>query len=366
MTQAPLLDRILRRINLQGPMPLSDYMQICMLDPAQGYYTTRDPLGANGDFITAPEISQMFGELIGLALAQTWMDHGSPAPFTLAEAGPGRGTLMADILRATRGVPGFHDAMRLVLIEASPTLRRIQGDTLADYTPAWTDRIEDLPKRPLFFVANEFFDALPIRQAQRMGDGWAERVVTADDTGPAPGLTFALTTPTPLPELAHRLKDTTEGDVVEWSPAGQAIAATIGQRIATYGGAALIFDYGDWRSQGDTFQALRDHQPVSPFEAPGSADLTAHVDFEALARAAAPAVPSLLTPQGVFLERLGITARAQALAKRMTGSALENHIAAHRRLTHPQEMGTLFKVLALTATGRPPVAGMTDPERPFS
>ena len=362
MTQAPLLDRILQRINLQGPMPLSDYMQICMLDPAQGYYTTRDPLGTKGDFITAPEISQMFGELIGLALAQTWMDHGSPAPFTLAEAGPGRGTLMADILRATRGVPGFHDAMRLVLIEASPTLRRIQGDTLADYTPAWTDRIEDLPKRPLFFVANEFFDALPIRQAQRMGDGWAERVVTVDDTG----LSLALMTPTPLPELAHRLDDTADGDVVEWSAPAQSVAATVGQRIATHGGAALIFDYGDWRSQGDTFQALRDHQPVSPFEAPGSADLTVHVDFEALARAAAPAVPSLLTPQGVFLERLGITTRAQTLAKRLTGSALDAHIAAHRRLTHPQEMGTLFKVLALTAPGRPPVAGMTDPERPFS
>jgi len=357
MEVTDLIDRIRQRINLQGPISIADYMHMCLLDPDQGYYATRDPLGAAGDFITAPEISQMFGEVIGLALAQAWMDQGSPSPFTLAEAGPGRGTLMADILRATRGVPGFHDAMRLVLIEASPTLRNIQADTLADYTPAWTDSFDDLPKRPLYFVANEFFDALPIRQFQRQGQGWAEHVVTTDGDA----LAFALTTPLPLPELAHRLEDTADGDIVELSPEAAPIVATLGQRIATHGGAALIIDYGDWRSQGDTFQALQKHEPASPLAAPGQADLTAHVDFEALANAAAPARASAMTPQGVFLERLGITSRAESLARRLSGEALQTHIAAHRRLTHPQEMGTLFKVLGLTPKDQPIVAGTTDP-----
>ncbi|WP_407495256.1 class I SAM-dependent methyltransferase [Pseudooceanicola sp. MF1-13] len=359
MEVTSLTDRIRQRISLQGPLTIADYMYICLLDPDHGYYATRDPLGTKGDFITAPEVSQMFGEVVGLALAQAWMDQGSPSPFTLAEAGPGRGTLMADLLRATRGVPGFHDAMRLVLIEASPTLRNIQADTLADYTPAWTTSFDDLPKRPLYFVANEFFDALPIRQFQRQGQGWAERVVTTDGDA----LTFALTTPLPLPELAHRLDDTADGDVVEVCPDAAPIAATLGQRIATHGGAALIIDYGDWRSKGDTFQAVQAHQPVSPLDAPGEADLTAHVDFEALALAATPAKPSAMTPQGVFLERLGITARAEALARRMSGDALQSHIAAHRRLTHPQEMGTLFKVLGLTPPDQPHLAGTTDPGR---
>lgn len=357
MEVTSLIDRIRQRISLQGPLSLADYMQLCLLDPDHGYYATRDPLGAAGDFITAPEISQMFGEVIGLALAQAWMDQGSPSPFTLAEAGPGRGTLMADILRATRGVPGFHDAMRLVLIEASPVLRNIQADTLADVTPAWTNSFDDLPRRPLYFVANEFFDALPIRQFQRQGQGWAERVVTTDGDA----LAFALTTPLPLPDLAHRLEDTADGDIVEFSPETPSIMATLGQRIATHGGAGLIIDYGDWRSKGDTFQALRDHTPTPPLDASGHADLTAHVDFEALAHTATPALASAMTPQGVFLERLGITSRAESLARRLSGDALQTHIAAHRRLTHPQEMGTLFKVLGLTPPGQPLIAGTTDP-----
>ena len=302
----------------------------------------------------------MFGELIGLALAQAWLDQGSPTPFTLAEAGPGRGTLMADILRATRGVAGFHDAFNLVLIEASPAMRNMQGETLADFKPEWITRFDELPEQPLFIVANEFFDALPIRQFQRHGKGWAERVITIENET----LTLALTSPLPFPELRHRLDDTSDGDVVELCPAAAPIAATIGQRIHNHGGAALIFDYGDWRSLGDTWQALRSHSPVPPLADPGLADLTAHVDFEIIAKAAHPAVPSLLTPQGVFLERLGITQRAQALAARMSGSALESHIKAHRRLTHPQEMGTLFKVLALVPQDKPPLAGTTVPESP--
>lgn len=352
-----LKQKLLGRIAATGPMTLADYMRSCLLDPDHGYYTTRDPLGATGDFITAPEISQMFGEMIGLALAQSWLDQGAPAPFTLAEAGPGRGTLMADILRATRGVDGFHAAMRIVLIEASPTLRSLQADRLPDVTPAWTTDFNDLPKRPLWFVANEFFDALPIRQFQRTDVGWAETVVAAGDGD----LKLARAAPLPVPTLDHRLDDTRNADIVETCAAAAPIAETVGSRIATYGGAALIIDYGGWRSLGDTFQALEAHEPVDPLANPGQADLTAHVDFEAIAKAAAPAIASPLIPQGVFLERLGITARAQSLAKRLSGEALNTHIAAHRRLTHPEEMGTLFKILALTPPDAPPVPGTDDP-----
>lgn len=358
MALTPLLEKLRRRIAAEGPMNLADFMQACLLDPDQGYYATRDPFGAGGDFITAPEISQMFGELIGLTLAQSWMDQGSPQTFTLAEAGPGRGTLMADILRATRSVPGFHDAMRIVLIEASPTLRSIQADKLAEFTPAWTDNFADLPKRPLWFVANEFFDALPIRQFQRRGEGWSERMIALAD----PGLAMALSQPLPMPDLAHRLGDTVAGDIIEVCPAAEPIAQTIGARIAAHGGAALIVDYGGWHSLGDTFQALQAHEPVDPLAAPGEADLTAHVDFEPLARAAAPAVAAPLVTQGVFLERIGITDRARALAKRLSGAPLDSHIAAHRRLTHPEEMGSLFKILALTPPNAPALPGTDNGE----
>ena len=346
-------DRLVARIRADGPMPLSDYMAACLLDPAEGYYATRDPFGAAGDFVTAPEISQMFGECLGLALAQAWLDQGSPAPFTLAEPGPGRGTLMADILRATRGVPGFHAAAQVHLIEASPTLRAAQARVVPDAT--WHDRLDALPEAPLFLVANEFFDALPIRQFQRAPDGWRERVVGLSDGR----LALGLTDPTPLAALEHRLAETTEGDIVELCPALAPAAAAIGGRIARHGGVALIVDYGDWDSLGDTFQAVKGHAPVDPFAAPGTADLTAHVDFAALARAAAPARYGRLVPQGVLLERLGITARAQALVDR-AGAMRDDVVAAHRRLTHPAEMGDHFKVLGLYPQGSPPPPGVTE------
>ncbi len=342
---------ILTRIAQNGPMTLAEYMGECLLHPALGYYTTRDPLGAQGDFTTAPEISQMFGEMLGLALAQAWLDQGAPAPFTLAEPGPGRGTLMADILRATRSVPGFHAAAQVHLIEASPTLRALQAEKLPH--AKWLDSVDDLPDAPLFLVGNEFFDALPIRQFIRHGAGWCERLVGTDgDT-----LTFGLGAEAPQPALAHRLTDTSDGDLVETCPAGAPIAHRIGSLIEQHGGAALIVDYGDWRSLGDTLQALARHETADPLADPGGADLTAHVDFEPLAQAA-PCAHSLLTGQGVFLERLGITARAQALATKMQGDMLDAHIAAHRRLTHPKEMGTLFKVLGLYPKAANPPPGL--------
>ena len=338
-------------------MSLAEMMRLCLLHPDHGYYATRDPLGAAGDFTTAPEISQMFGELVGLALAQAWIDQGGADRIVLAELGPGRGTLMADMLRATAAVPGFHAALSVHLVEASATLRAAQATRVPGAT--WHDRIDSLPDGPLFLVANEFFDALPIRQFIRAGDGWAGRM-----RGLAEGaLAWGQSAPARLEALTDRREDTRDGDIVERCGEGEAIAAEIGRRIGAFGGAALIVDYGDWRSLGDTFQAVAGHRSVDPLDRPGTADLTAHVDFERLARAAAPAAPTLLTAQGGFLERLGITQRAEALAARLTGEALASHVAAHRRLTHPTLMGHLFKVMGLTAADAPPPPGLERPER---
>jgi len=354
-----LLDNLLTRIARTGPMTLADFMTDCLLHPVHGYYTTRDPLGAVGDFTTAPEISQMFGELLGLWLAQVWMDQGAPAPFLLAELGPGRGTLMADVLRATRAVPGFHDAARLHLVEISPALRAKQAEALEGQDITFHDHLASLPDGPLFLLANEFFDALPIRQFQRGKTGWHERMIGAEGDR----LIWGLGPESGLELLDDRLANTTEGQIVEVNTPALPLAEDIGRRIAAHGGAALIVDYGDAVSIGDTFQALKAHKPIDPLTCPGQADLTAHVAFAPLAEAATPARASNPTPQGVFLERLGITARAQALAANLGGPALDAHIAAHRRLTHGQEMGTLFKVMSLTPPDAPLPPGL-DPQDP--
>ncbi|MGB7261900.1 MAG: SAM-dependent methyltransferase [Albidovulum sp.] len=356
----PLADILARRIVTDGPMSLADYMADCLLHPQHGYYATRDPFGTAGDFTTAPEISQIFGEMLGLCLAQCWMDQGRPDPFTLAEIGPGRGTLMADICRTIRTVPGMCDAAHVHLVEASAPLRARQASTLAAQNATWHDDVTTLPQAPLFLVANEFFDALPIRQFERKQNGWAERQV---GLGGDP-LTLGLGPVTQYGALAHRLHDTRPGDVVEICPALPAIGQEIAARISAHGGVGLILDYGGWHSLGDTFQALKAHAPVDPFAAPGNADLTAHVDFEALSNAFTRhgAISTAMTPQGVFLERLGITERAQQLAQKLTGKALESHIAAHRRLTHPSEMGELFRAIACHPAGIPPPPGLDIPD----
>ena len=349
----PLGALLVQQIQASGPISVADYMAACLMHPEYGYYATRDPLGAAGDFTTAPEISQMFGELLGLSLAQSWLDQGAPTPFALTELGPGRGTLMKDVLRATRAVPGFHDGMQLHLVEASPTLRAVQAETLGRDDITWHGTVDGLPDLPLFLVANEFFDALPVRQFQRDGDAWRERVVGLSGAA----MQMGLGGPMAAPQLAHRQEDTQDSDIVEICAAGEGVAQQIGAQIARRGGTAIVVDYGDWRSLGDTLQAVRGHEHADPLAEPGLADLTTHVDFEALTRAA-PCRFSRVTPQGVFLERLGITARAQALAKGMADDTLDAHIAAHRRLTHPAEMGTLFKVLALYPDGAAPPPGL--------
>lgn len=340
----PLDAQIRDEIRRSGPISVARYMEICLLHPEHGYYTTRDPFGAAGDFTTAPEISQMFGELLGLCLGQGWLDQGQPAPFTLAEIGPGRGTLMADLSRAIRVVPGMSEAARLHLVEASPHLRAMQRQALGDLVHA--DDVTALPQAPLFLIANEFFDALPIQQFQRGAQGWAERLIGLDGED----LRFGLG-----PPLSVDLPGV-EGDVIERCPAAGAIVTEIASRIATHGGVALILDYGGWNGRGDTFQALSAHRPVDPLAAPGMADLTAHVDFAHLAAAADAAGCAFgYTTQGALLGALGIAARAEKLAASGDAGAL----VAARRLTDSAEMGELFKALAIWPKAAPAPAGFT-------
>ena len=338
---------LVRRIKATGPITIAEYMADCLLHPKYGYYSTRDPFGRAGDFVTAPEVSQMFGELIGLCLAQVWLDQGRTDTFTLAELGPGRGTLMDDIFRAAKSVPGFLDAAQVHLVEASPVLRDKQRKTLAGRQIKWLDSADQLPDAPLFLVANEFFDALPIRQFVRDAPGWREHQVGVKDAA----LVFGLSDAASVGALDHRLGDTSPGDMVEVCAPAAAVIQTISQRIANHGGVALVIDYGDWHSRGDTLQALKDHAYDDVLAHPGDADLTAHVDFEALTKAADAVAVTTMTPQGVLLKRLGILARAHALAKNLKGEALTSHLAAHHRLTDAGEMGTLFKSIALHPKG---------------
>ncbi len=346
------LTQLLRRqIAAQGPITLAEYMAQCLLHPRHGYYITRDPLGQAGDFTTAPEISQMFGELLGLLIAHVWMDQGAPTRFALAELGPGRGTLVADILRATARVPGFLEAADLHLVEASPVLRDAQAQRVP--SAVWHDTSDSLPEDcPLFVVANEFFDALPIRQFLRHPKGWVERVVGLEGDK----LAFGLTPPAPLSGLDHRLDGTPEGTMIETCAPALPIIDAISTRIQRHGGFALIVDYGDWGSKGDTLQAIWQQQKDHPLAHPGEADLTAHVDFRALAEAS-PLVATPLTSQGALLAQLGIAQRAQVLAQGLTGAALESHLAAYRRLTDAAEMGQLFKALGLYPAGAPQPPG---------
>lgn len=350
-----LSDHLRALIEAEGPIPLDRYMAEALLHPDWGYYTRRDPLGRAGDFITAPEISQMFGELIGLWLADCWAAQGTPNPVRLVELGPGRGTLMADLLRAAGRASGFAEAASVHLVEASPALREKQAERVPE--AQWHDALADVPAGPLFLVANEFFDALPVRQFQRAANGWCERCIGLDGDR----LAFTTTAPSGAPDLPEaRLAKVPEGGVVEVSSAASQLVAEIAVRVTGEGGAALIVDYGYGRGEtGDTFQAVRDHEPVDPLAAPGEADLTCHVDFAALKAAADEAGAEAYGPvgQGRFLKALGIEARAMRL---MSGAGLKGSRdvpVALRRLTAPEEMGKLFKALAILPPTAPPAAG---------
>jgi NADH dehydrogenase [ubiquinone] 1 alpha subcomplex assembly factor 7 len=357
MPQTSALDLLKRRIAAGGPVTVAEFMRIALAEQGAGYYATRDPLGAAGDFVTAPEISQMFGELIGLWCVDAWEKAGAPDPFLLVELGPGRGTLMADALRAAKVRPAFLSALRLHLVEISRPLRALQEERLGSFHPLWHDDLTTLPEGPALMVGNEFLDALPIHQFQMTGEGWRERGVGL--SGDA--LTWALLPPGPqvaLLQAAHRKAKTDE--IAEVCPAALSHARMVGERVTQDGIAALFIDYGPAASAvGDSLQAVKAHRFCDPLAEIGVADLTAHVDFAAIASAARESGVRIFGPvaQATFLEALGIRTRAALLsAKAIEGdrAAIAQGMA---RLIDPRQMGSLFKVLAIAHPDLQELAG---------
>jgi SAM-dependent MidA family methyltransferase len=357
----PLEADIRRRIAAAGPMPVGQYMTLCLADPTYGYYVTRDPLGADGDFTTAPEISQMFGELIGLWVAAAWARMGSPENIRIVELGPGRGTLMKDALRAMRVMPGLRDAAVVHLVESSPVLRAQQEYTLdgQDVPMFWHEALGEVPTGPSIVIANEFFDALPVNQAVKTKRGWHERRIGIDPEG---RFTFT-TAPDPIPGFERLLPPTVrsapEASIFEWR--ADTPAMELGRRIGRDGGAALVIDYGHAESgTGDTFQAVGNHSYADVLTDPGGVDLTAHVDFEALARPIEAMGANAFGPiyQAQLLRALGIETRAARLKANATpAAAAAIDLALARLIGHGRsDMGTVFKAAAFAhpALGTPP------------
>jgi SAM-dependent MidA family methyltransferase len=361
----PLEKELRRLIKVAGPMPVAHYMSLCLTHPMHGYYVIQDPIGAGGDFITSPEVSQMFGELLGLWAAAVWSLMGAPARVRLVELGPGRGTMMRDALRAAQVVPAFHAALAVHLVEISPALQACQRETLAALsTPvAWHTSLDDVPDGPLIILANEFFDALPVHQMVKQADGWHERVVGVSADGE---FVFGLA-PGAIPHfdrvLPESVREAAEGAIYEWR--SDHMAFEIGRRAVRTGGAALVIDYGHIASGvGDTLQAVGDHDFTDPLVAPGLVDLTAHVDFQSLAQAAESMGARVHGPveQGAFLRRLGIETRAAALKAEASHDAARRIDAALARLTEGGRtgMGTLFKAIALADPKLGPLPGFED------
>jgi len=352
-----LAARLHARIANSGPLSIEAFMQACLSDAASGAYASRQPIGGAGDFITAPEISQIFGELLGLWAVAVWQSMGEPRAVTVAELGPGRGTLMADALRAWRGVPKFLDAVSVALIETSPVMVEAQRNTLreAPVPLRWYARLDELPDGPLILLANEFIDALPVRQFVRRGGAWHERLVANGGRG---GFCFTEGDMVTLGKQAEGLPDQApDGSIFETRPAARALLRELARRAALAPLAALIIDYGhDESGFGDTLQAVRGHRFAAPLADPGSADLSAHVDFADLKR---PASALGLAPygpmaQGEFLLKLGLGERRNRLLQRATPAQAEAIASGASRLVDPKQMGVLFKVLALTNAGLAP------------
>ena len=361
---APLESEIRRLIAVAGPMPIAEYMRLCLTHPQFGYYINHDPLGAGGDFITSPEISQMFGELIGLWMAAVWRQMGGPQDVRIVELGPGRGTLMHDALRAAKVVDGFRAAIVVHLVEISPALQQVQERRLEnlDVPILWHQAFDEVPSGPCIVVANEFIDALPVRQAIKQPDGWHERVV---DIAPEGNLVFG-TARDPLPFFAtsmpRGLRDAAVGAIYEWR--ADDFVLELGRRMRK-DAAALIIDYGhDHFGLGDTLQAVAGHSFTDPLRAPGRADLTAHVDFEALAQCAESMGARIHGPirqRDLFL-RLGIERRAAALKASAPLRAADIEVAFSRLIAGGAHgMGELFKAIAVAAPDLGPLPGFETP-----
>jgi len=354
-----LRDQLIDELATSGPMMLEAFMARALTDPTHGYYVQRQPFGRaaenGGDFTTAPEISQMFGELIGAWCADLWHRMGQPEAFCLAELGPGRGTLMADVLRAASVLPAFTKAAEVHLVEISPSLRQLQKQKLPH--AHWHDDVSTLPALPMIVLANEFFDALPIQQYRKAESGWLPIMVDQRDGA----LCFVDGAPLAAAELPSQALPMAQiGDIVETCAAANQVMTDLADHLARCGGVALIIDYGYAQAAaGDSFQALQKHQFVDPLAAPGMADLTAHVNFEQLQKIAIQC--GLTSPpicqQGGFLTALGLDIRAQSLIQSAPEKA--GQIAAERdRLAAPDQMGHLFKVLAVASQDCPPLAGL--------
>ena len=347
---AKLLEIIKNKIQQNGPMNLGEYMELCLGHPEHGYYMTRDPFGADGDFTTAPEISQLFGEMVGAWLADLWIKMGSPHEVLLVECGPGRGTLMADIMRATKGVPGFHDVVKIYLMEMSPTLRDFQKQKLAIYDPKWIDDLTQLPAwSSVLLVANEFLDALPVRQLMKANDNWRERGVSIEGND-----TLVLTDLEPdsavLEGVPKAIKQGAGEGIFETSLCLNQFIKSVDILLKKQKGAALFVDYGHMKSAlGDTIQCVKSHQFAGLFDTPGSCDITAHVDFENVANIAMMDGIEVHGPvtQASFLKALGIEARAERLWAAANEVQKESITTGLKRLIDTEQMGNLFKVLAL-------------------
>ncbi|PHS25843.1 MAG: SAM-dependent methyltransferase [Robiginitomaculum sp.] len=357
-----LSKRLAARIRAGGPISAGVYLNEALFDPCEGFYATKDPIGAGEDFITAPEVSQIFGELIGLWLAGCWQAMQRPSPVRLVEFGPGRGTMMKDILRAARAVPGFAKALDVNLIEASPALINVQAGMLgsAPCPVNWVHALKDVPSGPCLIVANEYLDCLPIRQFVRQNGAWFERMVDVDETG---DFGFVISSaPASAPEIdmiPPDLRDSEDGALVEVRPAIALMMDELATRFTADPGAALFIDYGPAKSEpGDTLQAIAGHEKVDPLVAPGSADLTTRVDFAEIARAANTAGLSVAGPvsQGQWLKRLGLEYRAADLMRKNPNQKQKLARQVHR-LMDEKQMGDLFKVMAVYAKDLPAPEG---------
>ncbi|WP_182915450.1 class I SAM-dependent methyltransferase [Rhodopseudomonas palustris] len=359
-----LSEEIKRLIKSAGPMPVWRYMELCLNHPDYGYYVSRDPLGREGDFTTSPEISQMFGELIGLWAASVWTAAGEPSSLRLVEIGPGRGTMMADALRALRVLPQLYQALSVHLVEINPVLRDKQKTALVGLRNIhWHSSFDEVPDGPAVILANEYFDVLPIHQAVKRETGWHERVVEISGSG---ALVFGVA-PDPIPRFEMLLPPLVRmapvGAVFEWRPDAEIMK--IASRVRDQGGAALIIDYGHVRSDvGDTFQAIAKHSFADPLQSPGRADLTAHVDFQALGRAAEDVGARVHGPvtQGEFLKRLGIETRAVSLMAKASAQVSEDISGALKRLTGEGRgaMGSMFKVIGISDPAIPSLVALSD------
>ena len=336
-----LAEIIKKQIIHGGPIPISHFMEACLIHPEYGYYTNTLPIGRVGDFTTAPEISQMFGELIGLFLSEAWINQKNNQIPNLVELGPGRGTLASDIMRVTKQIESF--PKKIYLLEISKKLRAVQREVLAGYDVEWINSLDDLPEGPLIIVSNEFFDSLPINQYVRSPNGWYEKLVGVKSNK----LIFGLSNYVVNDIVPSKFSDLQEGSLIEVRPSSEPIIRKISDIISLHGGLSLIIDYGNWGTTGNTLQAVSNHKFDDPLKSPGTVDLTAHVDFASLVQNISNCSHTKLENQGIFLERLGITERAIKLNSVVDKNKQLNHISAHRRLIHPDEMGTLFKVIAL-------------------